>query len=305
MKLTQNSILLMDFFIKNNFINHEKNNKKTNLILYKLYNEIYNSYEKLLNFKKNNILHPTIKRINNINQISKPKFFNSNSFPEVIRKHIDKQSIYEITYTFSLEGRNIKVHFVIENDKSKLNMNLYNKYIDWIIMWLFILNEFSTSNLCSKKLVLYFYFTSLEKNLPNSNIEILDQHNVNTGFTSTCPVDSEIIMFRKEEWFKVFLHETFHNFALDFSDMNNNDCHQKILSIFKVNSDVNLFEAYTEFWSEIINILFCSFFLLKDKDDYKEFLQTAEFLINFEKIFVPGKIRGCASYGINLSRFVF
>ena len=52
MKLTQNSILLMDFFIKNNFINHEKNNKKTNLILYKLYNEIYNSYEKLLNFKK-------------------------------------------------------------------------------------------------------------------------------------------------------------------------------------------------------------------------------------------------------------
>ena len=286
MKLTQNCMLLMDFFIKNNFIHHDKkeNNKKTIFILHKLYNEIYNSHKKLLMFKKTNIYEPVVKRINNINQISKPKFFNNNSFPEVIRKHIDKQSTYEITYIFSLMNRNIKVHFIIENNKSDLKIELYNKYIDWIIMWLVILNEYS-SNLCSKNLVIYFYFTSLKKSFPNNRSEVLDQHNVNTAFTSSCTLDSEIIIFRKEEWFKVFIHETFHSFGLDFSDMNNGDCHSKILSIFKVKSVVNLFESYTEFWAEIMNCLFCSFFLLKDKENYNEFFKTSEFLINLEKTY--------------------
>jgi len=286
MKLTQNCMLLMDFFIKNNFINHDENenNKKLVLILHTLYNDIYNSYKKLLIFKKTNIYEPLVKKINNINQISKPKFFNNDSFPDVIRKHIDKHSTYEITYIFSLMNRNIKVHFIIENNKSELKIDLYNKYLEWIIIWLFILNDYS-SKLCSKNLVIYFYFTSLKKSFPNNNIDILDQHNVNTAFTSSCSLDSEIIIFRKEEWFKVFIHETFHSFGLDFSDMNNVECHSKILSIFKVKSDVNLYESYTEYWAEIMNCLFCSFFLLKDKDkeNFNEFFKTSEYLINLEK----------------------
>ena len=32
---------------------------------------------------------------------------------------------------------------------------------------------------------------------------------------------SEIIIFRNEEWFKVFVHETFHLFGVDFSNMSN------------------------------------------------------------------------------------
>jgi hypothetical protein len=121
--------------------------------------------------------------------------------------------------------------------------------------------------------------------LPSSNISILDEINVNTAFTRTCPRDSEIVVFRKEEWLKVLIHETFHNFALDFSDMNNDKVHRCILDIFKVNSDVNLYESYTEFWAEIINALFCSFFSLKDKTNLSEFLEYADFFINFERTY--------------------
>jgi hypothetical protein len=149
---------------------------------------------------------------------------------------------------------------------------------------LFMLNEYSPKK-CSKNLIIYLYFTSLQKQLPTSSLHILDQHNVNTAFTSTCPINSEIVIFRKEEWFKVFIHETFHNFALDFSDMPVDECHKKILSIFKVKSSVNLYESYTEFWAEIINALFCSFLLLENKEDYKEFLLLSEFFINFEKTY--------------------
>jgi hypothetical protein len=151
-------------------------------------------------------------------------------------------------------------------------------------MWLFILNEYASKQ-CASNLVVYFYFTSLEKRLPNSNIQILDENNVNTAFTTTCPKDSEIVVYRKEEWFKVFIHESFHNFGLDFSDMNNEECTSRILDIFPVNSNVNLYESYTEFWAEIINSLFCSFATLKNKNNLDDFLSNSEFFINFERTY--------------------
>jgi hypothetical protein len=67
--------------------------------------------------------------------------------------------------------------------------------------------------------------------------------------------------------------------------MNNNNAHKCILNIFKVNSNVNLYEAYTEFWAEIMNALFCSFFSLKDKSNINEFLSNSEFFINFERTY--------------------
>jgi hypothetical protein len=188
--------------------------------------------------------------------------------------------IAEITYSFSLQSRNIKVHFIAENFSND-DISLYNRYMESITMWLYILNIYSPRE-CANTLVVYFYFTSLEKKLPVSNNHILDETNVNTAFTTTCPKDSEIVVFRKEEWFKVFIHETFHNFGLDFSMMNNETLHDCILDIFKVNSKVNSYEAYTEFWAEIMNALFCSFHGLKNKSDVDEFLSDADFYINFE-----------------------
>jgi hypothetical protein len=274
----------MEFFIKNNFINHKTHNVETNKILLQLYKDIYTAYIKLNNLKKLPFYTITIKRINNINDISKPKYFKSDSIPLDIRNHIDNISLYEISYTFFIINRTITIHFIIEHDNPSSQLNKYNEYVEWIVIWLNILNIYA-SKTCSKSLIIYLYFTSLEKHLPSSNIEILDQHNVNTAFTSTCPVFSEIIIYRKEEWFKVFIHETFHNFGLDFSDMNTSECNKKILSIFKVNSSVNLYESYTEVWATILNSLFCSFFLLKNKKNYTLFLSQAEFLINFEKTY--------------------
>jgi hypothetical protein len=217
-------------------------------------------------------------------QITRPKNFNSHSFPEEIRKQIDELSVTELCYNFSLFNRNIKLYFITEEEHIELKIEEYNKRVDSIIMWLFILNEYASKQ-CASNLVVYFYFTSLEKRLPNSNIHILDENNVNTAFTTTCPKDSEIVVYRKEEWFKVFIHESFHNFGLDFSDMNNAECTSRILDIFPVHSEVNLYESYTEFWAEIINALFCSFFSLKNKNSIIDFLSNSEFFINFERTY--------------------
>jgi hypothetical protein len=151
-------------------------------------------------------------------------------------------------------------------------------------MWLHILNKYSSKQ-CANTLIIYLYLTSLEKALPHSNSLILNEIHVNTAFTTTCPKDSEIVVFRKEEWFKVLIHETFHNFGLDFSNMNNETVTKCILDIFKVKSEVKLYESYTEFWAEIMNALFFSFLNSKDKYNIEEFLSNSEFFINFERTY--------------------
>jgi len=282
MKLSDKSKKLMLFFTKNKHINKVNQSIKTETILKELYNDIFFAYKYLMQLKqKGNYFTFNIKNIDNESQITKPKNFNSKSFPVLIRKHIDYLSMSELTYAFSLFKREIKIIFIVEDVNVELKLDTYHKYVDTMIMWLYILNQYG-SKTCSNTLIVYLYFTSLEKKLPNSNISILDEINVNTAFTTTCPKDSEIVVFRKEEWFKVFIHETFHNFGLDFSDMNNNEAHQNILKIFKINSDVNLYESYTEFWAEIMNALFCSFFSIKDKTNVEDFLEYSEYFINFE-----------------------
>ncbi len=282
MKLSKNSKELMTFFTKNKHINIKPQTKQTENIITGLYDDIFDAYNFLNSLKqKGNYFTVSSKKILTASQISKPQNFNSKSFPEIVRKHIDELTMSEVIYSFSLFERTVKVHFIIEEDNVDLKLEDFTKHIDAIIMWLYILNQYASKQ-CANNLVIYFYFTSLEKKLPSSNIFILDEVNVNTAFTTTCPKDSEIVVFRKEEWFKVFIHETFHNFALDFSDMNNTDIHRCILDIFNVKSYVNLYESYTEFWAEIMNALFCSFFSLKDKTNIDEFLSHSEFLINFE-----------------------
>jgi hypothetical protein len=279
MKLSKQSKELLLFFSKNKQINYVPNSNKTNNILKELYNVLLEAYQYC---KKNIHYKIEFKKIETSSQIVKPLNFNAKSFPELVRNHIDNFMVNEITYSFSLHDRNIKVHFIVENQNVELETVLYNKYMESICMWLYVLNIYSSKE-CAKKLTVYFYMTSLEKKIPSSNIHILDEINVNTAFTTTCPKDSEIVVFRKEEWFKVFIHETFHNFGLDFSMMNNENISNCILDIFKVSSQVNSYEAYTEFWAEVINACFCSFLGVKSNITIDNFLYNFEYYINFER----------------------
>jgi hypothetical protein len=276
MKLTKKSKDLLLFIKKNGFSNKENMSNKTKNILSNLFKELLTANHFLKNIKYNY----KIKNIQNKTQISKPTNFNADSFPILVRNYIDKNIMSEICYTFSIYERDIKVYFFTEQELSNINMQIYNNYIRFISMWLYMLNLYSSKK-CVKSLTIYFYLTSLEKHLPENNIHILNEINANTAFTTTCPINSEIVVYRKEEWFKVFIHETFHNFGLDFSSMNNNELNKCILNIFKVKSKVNVFESYCEFWAEIINVIFCSYSLCDNNLD--TFLKYFATYINYEE----------------------
>jgi len=289
MKLTRTSQSLMNYFnsIKEQCIKPIKFTKNTQEILEQLYDDIMDAHTSLQDLKKahnrSSFYQMRINRITNASQIIKPSSFLSYYFPANIRAHIDNHAMFTITYNFTVFDKNITVIFTVEEEKDDLDMHMsnYNKYIEHIYLWLHVLNTYAAPK-CSQTLTIYLYFTSFSKTLPDTPIEVLDVVNVNTAVTTSCQPKTEIVIYRKEEWFKVFLHETFHSFGLDFSDMNNDECTSRILKIFPVKSKVNLFESYCEFWAEIMNVLFCSFRAIKVKTDFRAFIAKCSEYINME-----------------------
>jgi len=286
MKPTKESNNLMSFFLKHNCLMPLNQTEKTKMLFKKFYKEINNGVSYIENVKSklgNSFYKLKVDHITNITQVPKPTTFPPNAFPSLIREHIDEFSLSELTYSFSLFGRNIQIIFVTEELNPESLIETYNNYVFWMLVWLYIVNEYASRS-CSPDLKIFIYHTSLTKQLPHNNIEVLEEKHVNTAFTRTCPKNAEIVVFRKEEWFKAFIHETFHNLGLDFSDMNNSSCTKNILSIFPVNSEVNLFESYTEFWARLMNVLFCSFMHVQ-KNNIDEFLKYTEMLMNFERMY--------------------
>lgn len=120
-------------------------------------------------------------------------------------------------------------------------------------MLLHFATRFAASD-CSMHVNVYLYLTTADKRLPTALRQPIDTEHVNTAFTTGCNATTEITIFRREEWFKVFIHESMHNLGLDFDFSTKNQ--QLLKSIFPLkNSKCFLAETYCEMWAEILNIL--------------------------------------------------
>jgi len=287
MKITYESHKLMSFFVENNCLNPIKQSKHTDHLLEDIFKELLDAVAFVGTEKqrlKGAFYNPKITNIQTISQIPKPTTFSVSGFPDIIRKTIDENCFSAVSYSFNIYDRKININFVTEIPNIETYIHKYNGYVDYILYWLYIVNKHASKR-CSSELTFFIYHTSLTKELPLTNIDILSENNINTGFTRTCQPNAEIVVYRMEEWFKVLIHESMHNFGLDFSDMNNTSCTNKILSMFPVKSEVNLYEAYTEFWARIINVIFCSYTNARQKNNMNELLTNAEFFLNFERLF--------------------
>ena len=281
--LNKKSEELINYFTKNKCLYKQHFNNLTKNLFLSFYYKLIES-EQFVNTMKS-LLTPKIKKINHIHDIPKSRYFNF--IPSDVSRHIEEKSIYSITYNFSLLERKFIINIIIEENNS---IEIFNSYLHKMMMWLYILQK-NIANNCSKTLKIYLYFTTLEKQLPINKKLIIDQTNVNTAFTFACRYNNEIVLYRKEEWFKVFIHETFHSFGMDFSEMDITFSSMKILEFFNVVSEVNLFEAYTEIWARLINSMFVSFFFSKrEKNKYISFLSLFIYLEQIYSIFQMNKV---------------
>jgi hypothetical protein len=289
MNITKDSDKILSFLVKDDNINykyHKPIGKSKHI-----FKVLYDKLSKATSLIKE-IGASEVTKITNPEQIVKPRDYDNRSFPAKIMEHINKNSKTQYLYNVnsntnpSLFSRTIKVYFVDEHNEPILDKNKYADCFKKMLYWFYILNS-SASSTCSQTITIYIYLSSVKKELPEHSSIIIDQNHANTGFTKNCSVNSEICIFREEEWFKVFLHESFHNFSLDFSDMNIDHLNKQILQLFPLaNSEVNAYEAYTEFWAEILNASILAISINKTTSPkLNEFLQTCEFIINCERNF--------------------
>lgn len=182
-----------------------------------------------------------------------PKGYNYDYLPKTIRENIENMDKSCFIADFQINKRTYEIAMVY----SKLSRKEIEARLGKIKRWLTIADLHAPVK-CSQKMNIYIYFTDAKKILPPRGSPI-DENNANTAFTTHCQKVTELNLFREEEWFKVFIHETFHNMGLDFSEYPQKDVQKKILEVFPVKCDVRLFETYCETWAEIINIMFLVF----------------------------------------------
>lgn len=305
MNLTKNCIHILSFLIQevknkdknklniyNPFINDYEDEKNTLNVLKRLFYEMKDSWSIVLKQKKSmQTFGSSLIKIKNLEQMPKPSDFLFKGSPDIFKTWIFRQkaSLSYYSYTFNVMGRKIQIYFILHdknlNNKTDSLKVQYDHYADAMIVWLTIVSRHSTLK-CFKPINIYIYHNSLLKKLPANKGVTVDVEHVNTAFTTACNPSktfAEIFIFRQEEWFKVFIHESFHTYGLDFSAHDTNTQKRQILSIFPVKSEVNLFEAYTEAWARIINICFCSFFT--SELNLHKYLSNCKTFMQFEQMY--------------------
>lgn len=219
-------------------------------------------------------------------KIKKPYGMTSHFFPEVIQNFILENEKKQLVYSFNIDKRQIYIYISLFSDDDFYDLEQYDKCVEKMIRWLYICNKYSIngSNKVSERLDIYLYPTEYMKALPNISMDVLCPFHVNSGFSTSCARENEIVIYRKEEWFKVFVHETFHSFCFDIRNINNME--ERIFELFTLSKSnipkLLIGETYAEVWARIINIVFNCY---EKTDNYKDFELCFNFSLEIEKMF--------------------
>jgi len=206
--------------------------------------------------------------------------------PSDIKKIIMNKAGDVIKFSTKLDGHNIEINFIIFERNGAFPapiLKKYDKYIENILFWFKLAFKYTTQN-CSKNLKVFLYMIDIPKIMPQKTIETLSPKHCNSAVTTGCLESTDIVIFRKEEWFKVLIHESFHSLGLDFAGYSTKDFTAAMKQIYPLDG-IDYTETYAEFWATIFNCCFVAFNLLEQKADFDTFMVYVQFLIKFEQIF--------------------
>ncbi len=176
----------------------------------------------------NNITY--YKKIPNPHKVSIPKLISSTyQCPDEITARLPALK-FSIQYTCNLQSIPVNISFyTLQPD---LCLDRFN-----IVMTLLRLFKPTSA------VTIEFLLTDIQKQLPLSGL--VGPSTLNTGYTT-----DKIVVYREEEWLKVFIHECMHLFEFDNALRNKQDLIQEL---FPLKISVELNESYCEVWARILN----------------------------------------------------
>ena len=176
--------------------------------------------------------------------------------PVDIKEYILTNTNQSITYKTTINGKNIRLSFcTMKRYKSTVSVQQIRAVFS--IIYLLSLHA---SKQCSQQLYINIFLTPFKKELPSNKNETIGATHVNSGLSNSgCNHTSRIIIYREEEWFKVLIHELFHNFHLDFSTRDITKSARELREYCGIQSDYAIYETYCETWARILNCCIHSF----------------------------------------------
>jgi len=245
-------------------------------------NNIFENYSHYLNYDIKNkgfikILYDLIrsykykKEVFNV-IIDKP-IINASNSPYIapnILKFIKLQTFYNYGTQFLMDNTNIVLNVYSINKIDIENYLFYIKLVLHICM--------KTTLKKQNELRLKIFLTDFVKVCPTIPV---DSSHINSGQTD--PNINEIMIYRKEEWFKVYIHECIHFFELDFCSTNM-DYKPMFKQLYNIESDFLFFEAYTEYWARTINLSIISYYVT-NKISQKDFENIVLLNIQLERLY--------------------
>jgi hypothetical protein len=234
--------------------------------------------------------------------------------PRIIYNYIREKSEFCIQFQTMIRSRKVSLYFITfpesnisvcsssgagvgggvsasaSSYKCATEIAKYQLYAYKVFLWLFIVSGLADHQCSGQSLDVYFYMTPFKKLIPSATPSTskdapLSAINVNTGLTRNCETNGEIVIYRTEEWFKVFIHESMHNFNMDFIDIDLSAANNRLRESFCIpHSDILLFEAYTESWARIINTMFETYFDASIRNQ-TEFIRRVRENLSFNALF--------------------
>jgi len=244
--------------------------KTLHKVLHGLYSDMQRSYA-ACDLQQ---LKPTVRPIDHWRKLPLPAdmadsggAIQSNYFPEEIQRHILNEHATSITYRFTVSingnSRSIVLHFVVFN-KLEPDLKKMLAHARRVCALLHLVSMHASRSTCSSTLNIFIYMTKFKKRFPSVMGETIDAEHANTGLSYHCARNNDLVVYRKEEWFKVLIHELFHAFGLSFIEHDmppgvDAAMQATLQKTYAISHAVRVYETYCEIWGRVLNVCFACF----------------------------------------------
>ena len=258
-------------------------NKSTQFLIY-IYTQLHAKQEIInaLNVEKSKTLEENKLIINNKIRTIVNSHLRSSVYidSELIDFILTNTKSKIVTYKNIIKGKTYIFDFIIYNNEISItNLDLIVEKMLLVLQLIIAISKNETRN----GQHVTFFLTPFKKKLNLNNNVILGAANVNSGFTYPYLINGITFIYRKEEFFKVFIHESIHYYGIDkalHKELNNNINYNKFINLFNIRAqdiaNIGINEGLTEYWTFIIYLIALS---------YKKSITLANFIYEFERLY--------------------
>tara|TARA_B100001175_G_C19513980_1_gene645910 strand:- start:4722 stop:6074 length:1353 start_codon:yes stop_codon:yes gene_type:complete len=292
LNVSSESTFLIDYYdnllkVSNNAFNFSLDNSKKTSCYSQLQKTVYDKLDSIYDILDKDLCNiQTFRKIydNNsreyrslLQNIYNQHFVNNRYIDDNIKEYIKNKPGSLVIYTLPYKNKYITINLFKYSKISPNYVKTLDKIIKNMMAQIYLITNLTKNNTCSDTgLSIYLFFTPFKRKLEKKRENVLGATNANGGFCYGCVSLGKIVVYREEEFFKVFSHELIHNFGVDkyiwdfissakIKNSKEFKLYHKFLNNFNLGreNDLGLQECLVEFWGEFFNNVIYSYIYSK------------------------------------------